>query len=84
MAINCDPSSLANSASCFSCTVPIGGQLPLQTYLIAQIALNLGAITSADPAVLMSDPNVAKFMQTIPPGLHLAVQNVLLCALVNK
>jgi len=84
MAIDCSASSLAAAANCFSCVVPIGSQLPLQTYLIAQIALNLGAIASADPAVLMSDPNVAKFMQTIPPGLQLSVQNVLLCTLVNK
>lgn len=84
MAVNCDPSSLANAASCFSCFEPMGLQMPLQTYLLAQIALTLGAISSADPAVLASNPNVAKFMQTIPIGLHLPVQNFLLCSLVNK
>jgi hypothetical protein len=82
MAINCDPSSLAAAANCFSCVVPPGDQIALQTYLLAQIALNLGAVTSADPSTLANA--ATGFMQTIPPGMQLAVQSYLLCLLVNK
>jgi hypothetical protein len=82
MAINCDPSALANAASCFSCNIPPGDHLAVETYLLAQIALNLGAISNADPATLANDARC--FESCIPPGLQLAVQNFLLCTLVNK
>jgi len=82
MALNCDPSSLAAAANCFSCVGPPGEQMAIQTYLLTQIALNLGAITSADPSVLA---NAARcFESCIPHGMQLAVQNYLLCQLVNK
>jgi hypothetical protein len=82
MAIDCDPSSLAAAANCFSCNIPPGDQLAVETFLLAQIALNLGAISSADPSSLA---NAARsFMQTIPIGEQIAVQNYLLCQLVNK
>ena len=84
MTLTCDPSVLANLATCFSQCVPIGEQMALQTYLLAQMAASLGAVSSSDPAVLLSDPNVAKFNQTIPIGMQIAVQNYLLCQLVNK
>lgn len=82
MAINCDPSTLANNATCFSSCIPMGDQLAVQTYLLAQIALNSGVTTTADPSALAA--LAASFMQTIPQGMQLAVQNYLLCQLVNK
>lgn len=82
MAITCDPSTLANTATCFSSCIPPGDQMAVQTYLLAQMALNLGAISSADPSALANA--AASFMQTIPFGMQFAVQNYLLCQLVNK
>ena len=82
MPISCDPSTLANLASCFSCTVPVGEQMAVQTYLLAQLALSAGAISSADPSTLANA--AVGFLQTIPIGEQMAVQNYLLCQLVNK
>lgn len=80
MALNCDPSSLANAATCFSCDIPIGEQAAVQSYLLAQIALNLGAISSADPSTLA---NAARCFMSCGADT-LAVQNYLLCLINNK
>lgn len=77
MAVNCDPSSLANAAKCFDSCIPPGEQLAVQTYLLAVIAGG-----SLDPSVLA---NAAKCFDTcIPQGEQLAVQNYLLCQIANK
>lgn len=80
--MSCDPSTLANFATCFSSCVPPGEQLAVQTYLLAQIAYAAGATTTTDPGTLA---NLARsFESQIPPGMQLAVQNYLLCQLVNS
>ncbi len=82
MATNCDPSTIANDARCFSSCIPMGEQLAVQTYLLAQTALAQGVIASADPSTLA---NLARCYEScIPIGEQLAVQNFLLCQLVNK
>lgn len=78
----CDPGTLANFAACFSNCIPIGEQVAVQTYLLAQSAYAQGAITTLDPSELA---NLARcFECKIPPGMHLAVQNYILCQLLNK
>jgi len=77
MAVNCDPSSLADAAKCFDSCIPPGDQLAVQTYLLAVIAG-----VALDPSALA---NAARcFQQCIPKGEQLAVQNYLLCLIVNK
>ncbi len=77
MAVNCDPSSLANAATCFDSCIPAGAQLAVQTYLLALIAGG-----SMDPSTLAN--NARCFLDCIPQGEQLAVQNYLLCQIVNK
>lgn len=74
-----DPSTLANAARCFLCTVPPGDQLAVQTYLLAIIA---GVDTSSDGVQALVN-NARCFSCTIPPGDHLAVQNYLLVQLLS-
>jgi hypothetical protein len=77
MAVNCDPSTLANAATCFDCDIPPGQQLAVQTYLLAVIAGG-----SLDPTTLA---NAARcFQDCIPKGQQLAVQNYLLCQILSK
>jgi len=72
-----DPSALANAATCFSCAIPPGDQLAVQTYLLALIG---GMDTSAAGAQALV--NLATcFDCVIPPGMQLAVQNYLLVQL---
>lgn len=74
-----DPSALANLANCFSCVIPPGDQLAVQTYLLAVIA---GVDTSS--AGVQALVNAATcFSCTIPPGEQLAVQNYLLVQLLS-
>lgn len=56
-------------------------QLAVQTYLLAQTAYAAGAINTTDPSALAN--LAASFESQIPPGMQLAVQNYLLCQLVN-
>lgn len=75
-----DPSALANLATCDLCTLPIGMQLAVQTYLLAVIA---GQDTS--PAGVQAMTNAARcFESCIPPGMQLAVQNYLLTQLLTS
>lgn len=77
MAVNCDPSDLANQARCFDSCIPPGEQLAVQTYLLSIIAGG-----STDPKVLA---DAAKcFVSCIPEGHQIAVQNYLLCQILNK
>jgi hypothetical protein len=76
MAVTCDPSVLANNARCFTQCIPAGDQLAVQAYLAAQIALALGAVTSADPSVLANAAGC--FECVIPVGDQLAAQNFLI------
>lgn len=74
-----DPSTLANAATCFNCTIPVGDQAAVQTYLLALIA---GVDTS--PAGVQALVNNARcFACTVPPGDHMAVQNYLLVQLLS-
>jgi len=76
MAVQCDPVVLANNAICFEQCIPAGDHLPVQTYLLAQIALVTRFIPSADPSTLA---NLARcFECDIPVGDHLAAQNFLI------
>ena len=42
MAINCDPSSLANAARCFSSCIPVGEMQAVITYLLCQLVTSGG------------------------------------------
>jgi hypothetical protein len=79
MAVNCDPSTLPNVATCFFECVPDGMHKAIQTYLIAQIANSLVG-TSTDPQVLMTA--AAKFQ--LLRGMEDQVMIYLLCQIVNK
>lgn len=82
MAVNCsDPGAVANAAYCFECNIPPGGQLAVQTYLLAQIAFEAGAITTTDPSDLLKLASAAGFLQL--NGTELAVQDYLLCLIAN-
>lgn len=76
MAANCDPSTLANQANCFLCNIPPGMQAAVQTYLLAQIAKQLGAVSTTDPLALQTAAS-----SFIDISNQLAVQNYLLCLL---
>lgn len=72
-----DPSTLANAARCFSCTIPMGDQLAVQTYLLAVIA----GVSTTDPSTLAN--NARCFSSCIPDSMQLAVQNYLLTQLLS-
>ena len=79
MAINCDPSSLANAARCFEQCIPPGGQLAVQTYLLAQIANSLNSAISTDPSALATA--ASSYMRLT--GFQLEVQAYLLCQIAS-
>lgn len=80
MAVTCDPNTLPNDARCFASCIPPGDHAAVQTYLLAQIALALGAVTSAEPSALA---NAARcFNECI--GNQMSVQNYLLCQIANQ
>ena len=81
MAISCDTKSLATQAVVYNGLGTPGMQTVVQTYLLIQMAFNLGAITSTDPKTL---EKAAAAFKGIPEGMQLPVQNYLLCQLVNK
>ncbi len=76
MAVDCSTDSLVDGAKCFLECIPPGGQLAVQTYLLALLAGG-----SMDPTVLMN--NARCFEACIPPGNQLAVQNYLLCQIAS-
>lgn len=79
MAVNCDPSSLANAATCFFECVPDGMQKAIQTYLISQIAnAQLGISTNPQDLMTLAAP----FQVT--RGLEDQIIIYLLCQLANK
>lgn len=79
MALDCDPSTLANAARCFDSCIPPGMQLAVQTYLLAQIA-NAAVGTSTDPSVLAKA--ASGFIAPLS-GMQLEAQVYLLCQLAN-
>lgn len=74
--ISCDPQDLATAASCFDC-IPRGQREAVKTYLLAQI---YGG--TMDPNVLSQLASDAGFRSL--DGQQQAVQNYLLCQIVNK
>lgn len=81
MALTCTPAALLAGAKCFDCG-PIHKQhVAIQTYLLAQIAFNLGATTTTDPAALA---RLAKCMTCLTPKQIDAVIVYLLCQLANS
>jgi hypothetical protein len=79
MAVNCDPSSLANAATCFFECIPQGAQKAVQTYLLAQIAnAQLGTTTNPQQLVTLSAPF------QLARGMEDMIMIYLLCQLVNK
>jgi hypothetical protein len=79
MAISSDPSTLANAATCFLCTIPPGDQLAVQTYLLAV----LSGVDTSSAGVQTLVNNARCFACTIPAGDQLAVQNYLLAQLLT-
>lgn len=79
MAINCDPSSLANAAICFQQCVPEGMQVALQNYLLAQILHQLNPSSPTDPVSLLKLATAQgnSFIQL--DGIQEAVQSYLTC-----
>lgn len=80
MAVSNDPSTLANAATCFLCTIPYGDLMAVQTYLLAVLA---GQDTSADGIQTLVN-NARCFASCIPPGDQLAVQNYILAQLASS
>lgn len=76
MALNCDPSALANAATCFDKCISPGDQPAVETYLLSLIAGG-----STDPATLFN--NARCFHSCIPKGEQLGVQTYLL-AVIGK
>lgn len=79
MAVNCDPASLANAATCFFECVPDGMHKAIQTYILAQIA-NSQLGLSTNPQDLIT---AARAYQ-VTRGLEDQIIIYLLCQLVNK
>lgn len=75
MAVQCDPSALAQLAGPFQC-LTAEQHLYIQTYLLAKATGE-----TLDPNVLMEQ---AKCFRCIPPGNLLEVQNMLLCKLLTQ
>lgn len=76
MALNCDPSALANAATCFDKCISPGDQPAVETYLLSLIAGG-----STDPATLLN--NARCFHSCIPKGEQLGVQTYLM-AVIGK
>ena len=74
MAIDCDPSTLANDARCFQSCIPNEMQQAIQTYLLAVIAGE-----SLDPDTLLEKAKCFKCLD----GMQAEVQSYLLCAIAN-
>lgn len=76
MAIDCDPSALANAARCFDRCIPVGLQPRIQTMLLARIA-NLGLT----PQQLISAVSTDGWCCT--SGFEQEIQNYALCKAVD-
>lgn len=75
MAVNCDPSTLANEARCFDRCIPPGMQDAVKTYLLA-----VWAGGSLDPNTLMQQAACFRCLD----GIQMGVQTYLLCKLLNS
>src|SRR5215475_11298876 len=81
MALTCDPSALPNAARCFDSCIPPGMHLSVQTYLLAQIVLKAGGISSANPDALMA---AAQCWESCIGGNSMSVQNYMLAVAVTS
>jgi hypothetical protein len=82
VAINCDPSSLANAAACFQSCIPAGMQPAAQTYLLAQI-LNALTGASTDPKVILAAATTPGSSFLILEGVQQEAQAYLLCQIAS-
>ncbi len=80
MALTCTAQSLEAAANCFECLTPKQAQ-SVQTYLLAQMALQTGAILDASPSGLLT---AAKCFDCLTVKQREIVVLYLLCQLVNK
>lgn len=74
--MNCDSKALLEAAKCFNC-VPPNLLDAAQTYEFARVA---GLTT--DPKQLLLDAK--QFIFKVPPGIQLAVQDKLLCDILDS
>ncbi len=81
MAVVCTPASLSAAAECYSCALTHRQEEAAQTYLLAQIAVAVGALTAAQvtPAALAAASECIDCALT--PKLMQAVQVYLLCTI---
>lgn len=79
MPITCTPQSLATDATCFNQCIPRGMEAAVHSYLLAQIRAALVPGASTDPNVIAQQATCYRCLD----GMQSAVQDLLLCNIVN-